>query len=44
MIEYKLEQLDYVQKIIDRQLDETFNIVNSTWNKTLNDRPFIEIV
>lgn len=44
MIEYKLEQLDHVQKIIDRQLDETYSMVNDTWNRILNDRPFLEII
>lgn len=44
MIDYKIEQLAYVQKIIDQQLDETYTIVNNTWNKVLNERQFLEII
>lgn len=44
LIDYKLEQLEYVQQIIDQQLNHTYKSVNLTWDKWCSNRPVLELI
>ncbi len=43
LVDYKVEQLQYVQSIIDKETKETYIKINETWNLFCKDRPIIEL-
>ena len=38
LVDYHLEQIDYIQKIIDQEFENTYGTVENTWNKVCGDR------
>lgn len=43
LVDYKIGQLGYVQNVIDKETEETYIIINETWNQFFKDRPIIEL-
>lgn len=41
LIDYHLEQIEYIQKVIDKEFVDTYETIETTWNKVCSERPIV---
>lgn len=41
LVDYHLEQIDYIQKIIDQEFANTYKSVENTWNRVCGDKQIV---